>query len=104
MMTPTIDLSAKADLVAAYEALRESVVSPGAHTAKPPGGRRLLTEGLLSWGQHYFAGRAAAESLNPAPGEAPLGLQTWAAPPQAAVVSLIATMALQSLSYQEAIL
>lgn len=103
MMPPMIELPAKADLVAAYEALRETVISPGAHSTEPLGERRLLREGLLSWGRHYGASGAPSGSLHPALGRAPLGLQTWAAPPQAAIVSVMATMALQSLSYQESL-
>ena len=98
-----IDLPAKADLVAAYEALRETAISQGTPPAEPRDGRRLVREGLLSWGRHYCTDRAPSGALPPAPGQAPLGLSPWAAPPQAAIVSVMATMALQSLAYQEAL-
>jgi len=99
-----IDLPAKADLVAAYEALRETVISPEARPTAAVDGRRLLREGLLSWGRHYSASPAPAGALNPAPGRVPIGLETWATAPQAAIVSVMATMALHSLAYRETLL
>ncbi len=102
MTTQTITMSAPADLVGAYETLREAVVSSGTSAAAPFEGRRLLTEGLLCWGRYYSACRAQALALHLGRGGAPQGLQTRAEQPQVAVVHLMATMALHSLDHLEA--
>jgi hypothetical protein len=102
MTTHTINMSAKADLVDAYEALRQAAVCSGARTTMPAGGHRLLTEGLLSRGRQYRACGAQASALHPERGGAPQGLQTRSEQPRAAVVSLMATMALQSIDSLEA--
>ena len=103
MMTQTINISSQEDLVGAYEALREAVLSSGANAAAPVDERRLLTEGLLSWGRHYTASRCHASALSLGRGVAPQGVQTLSEQPQAAVVNLMATMALQSIDPLEAI-
>src|SRR5262245_29551512 len=103
MLTQTINISSQEDLVGAYEALREAVLSSGASAAAPVDGRRLLTEGLLSWGRHYTVSRCHASALSLGRGVVPQGVQTLAEQPQAAVVHLMATMPLQSIDHLEAI-
>jgi len=48
--TTTVNLRARWELVAAYETLREAVLSSGDGAASRLEGRRLVTEGLLAWG------------------------------------------------------
>ena len=103
MMTQTMNLSSQEDLVGAYAALSEAVLSSGANAAAPVDERRLLTEGLLSWGRHYTASRCHASALSLGRGVAPQGVHTLSEQPQAAVVNWMATMALQSLDHLEAI-
>ena len=103
MLTQTLSLSAQEDLVGAYEALREAVLSSGASAAAPVDGRRLLTEGLFSWGRHYTGSRGHASALSMGRGVAPQGVPTLSEQPQAAVVNLMATMALQSIDHLEAL-
>jgi hypothetical protein len=62
MLTQTRNLSSQEDLVGAYEACRETVLSSGASAAAPVDGRRLLTEGLLSWGRHSTVSRGHASA------------------------------------------
>jgi hypothetical protein len=103
MTTHTITMSSKAVLVDAYEALREAVVYCGASATLPVGGQCLLREGLLAWGQPYRACGAQASVLNPDHGGIPQGLDMPSEQPRAAVVSLLATMALQSINHLETI-
>jgi hypothetical protein len=103
MMTQTITISSQEDLVGAYEALREAVLSAGARAAASVAGRRLLPAGLLSWGRHYTVSRCHASALSRGRGVAPQGVHTLLEQPQAAVVNLMATMALQSIVHLEAI-
>ena len=103
MLTQTINISAQEDLVGAYEALREAVLSSGASAAAPVDGRRLLTEGLFSWGRPYTVSRCHASALSLGRGIVPQGVQTLSEEPQAAVVNLMATMTLQSIDHLEAI-
>jgi hypothetical protein len=99
MTTQTITMSSKAVLVDAYEALRQAVVGAGATAAMPAGGQRLFTEGLLARGRQYRAGGAQASAER---GVAPQGLHRRSEQPRAALVSLMATMALQSIDHLEA--
>lgn len=103
MITQTLTMSSKAVLVEAYEALRQAVVGSGATAAIPAGGQRLLSEGLLARGRQYRACGAQALALNPQRSVAPQGLHRRAEQPRAAVVSLLATMALQSIDHLETI-
>ena len=103
MMTQTMNISSQEDLVGAYEALREAVLSSGASAAASVDGRHLLTEGLLSWGRHYTVSRGHASALSLGRGVAPQGVHILSEQPQAAVVNLMATMALQSIDHLEAI-
>lgn len=102
MSTTTVTLSARWELVAAYETLREAVLSSGDGAASRLEGRRLVTEGLLSWGLRYKSpsqGHTSAWDL-----ERHTALQGGdvLAAASAAVVSLMATMALQSIHHLEA--
>jgi hypothetical protein len=101
--TTTVNLSARWELVAAYETLREAVLSSGDGAASRLEGRRLVTEGLLAWGLRYTSpsqGNTSAWDL-----ERHAALQErppFAAEPAVAVVRLMATMALQSIHPLEA--
>jgi len=103
MTTPTLNMSPKADLVDAYEALRQAAVCSGPSATMPADGQRLVRQGLLAWGRQYSAREAQAAAANPPRGVAPQGLHRRAEQPRAAVVSLMATMALQSIDSLEAI-
>jgi hypothetical protein len=103
MMTPTMNLSSQEDLVGADEALREPGLSAGASAAAPVDGRRLLPEGLRSWGRHSTVSRGHASALRLGRGGAPQGVHTLAEQPQATVVHVMATMALQAIDPREAI-
>ena len=102
MSTTTVNLSARWELVVAYETLREAVLSSGDGAASRLEGRRLVTEGLLSWGLRYKSpsqGNTWAWDLERH--AALQGGDALAAEPAMAVVSLMATMALQSIHHLE---
>jgi hypothetical protein len=101
--TTTVTLRARWELVAAYEALREAVLSSGDGTASRLEGRRLVTEGLLSWGRRYRSPSQGNTSAWDLERHAALqGGDALAAESAVAVVSLMATMALQSIHHLEA--
>ena len=102
MTTATINMSPKDDLVEAYEALRQAAVCSASNATMPASGQRLLTEGLLARGRQYRACESQAAALNPQRGVAPQGLHRRSEQPRAALVSLMATMALQSIDHLEA--
>jgi len=101
--TTTVNLSARGELGAAYETLREAVLSSGDGAASRLEGRRLVTEGLRAWSLRYQSpsqGNTSAWDL-----ERPAVLQggdALAAESAMAVVRLMATMALQSIHHLEA--
>src|SRR5262249_51841124 len=103
MMTQTMHISSQEGLVGAYETLQQDDLASGASAAAPVDGRRLLTEGLFSWGRHYTVSRCHASALSLGRGVAPQGVHTLSEQPQAAVVNLMATMALQSIDHLEVI-
>ncbi len=84
MIPKTRALSSKPDLVRAYETLRAAILSSGDGATVPVDAWRLVHEGLLSWGLF------AADSHGSPVGQA-----------EAAVVRLIATMTLQSMTPME---
>jgi len=101
--TTTVTLSARWELVAAYETLREAVLSSGDGAASRLEGRRLVTEGLLSWGRRYQSPSQGNTSAWDLERHAMLqGGDALAAESAMAVVSLMATMALQSIHHLEA--
>lgn len=103
MSTTTGNLRARWELVAAYETLREAVLSSGDGAASRLEGRRLGTEGLLSWGLRYTSPSQRNTSAWDLERHAALqGGDALAAESAVAVVSLMATMALQSLHHLEA--
>ena len=103
MSTTTVNLSARWELVAAYETLREAVLSAGDGAASRLEGRRLVTEGLLSWGLRYKSPLQGTTSAWDLERHAALhGGDAIAAEPAVAVVSLMATMALPSIHHMEA--
>jgi hypothetical protein len=98
--TTTVNLSARWELVAAYETLREAVLSSGDGAASRWEERRLVTEGLLSWGLRY----KSPSQRNTSAWDLEWHAALQERPPLAAesVVSLMATMALQSIHHLEA--
>ena len=102
MSTTTVNLSARWELVAAYETLREAVLSSGDGAASRWEGRRLVTEGLLSWGLRYKSPSQGNTSAWDLERHAALQGGDALAAESAAVVSLMATMALQSIHHLEA--
>jgi hypothetical protein len=101
--TTTVNLSARWELVAAYETLREAVLSSGDGAASRLEGRRLVTEGLLSWGLRYTSPSQRNTSAWDLERHAALqGGDALAAESAVAVVSSMATMALQSIHHLEA--
>jgi hypothetical protein len=101
--TPIVNLSARWELVAAYETLREAVLSSGDGAAPRLEGRRLVTEGLLSWGLRYKSPSQGNTSACDLERHAALqGGDALAAESVVAVVSLMAPMALQSIHPLEA--
>jgi hypothetical protein len=101
--TPIVNLSARWELVAAYETLREAVLSSGDGAASRLEERRLVSEGLLSWGLRYKSPSQRNTSACDLERHAALqGGDALAAESVVAVVSLMATMALQSIHHLEA--
>lgn len=96
------NISATREVVRAYEALREAVLSSCDGITTPFHGQRLLREGLLSWGVYDASTRYGASAFDGTRGGAPDGNGTLSGQPEAAVVRLMATMTLQSISPVEA--
>jgi len=98
MMPQTLALSSPPELVRAYETLRAAILSSGTGATLPVHAWRLVHEGLLAWG--LWAG-AARETLGARDGArdvaagSPVVLSGQA---PAAVVSLMATLTLQSMT------
>ena len=101
MSTTTVTLSARWELVAAYETLREAALSSGDGAASRLEGRRLVTEGLLSWGLRYKSPSQGHTSAWDLERHTVLQGGNVLAAESAAVVSLMATMALQSIHHLE---
>jgi hypothetical protein len=103
MSPKTRDLSSKPELVRAYETLRAAVLSSGDGATVPVDAWRLVQEGLLSWGLGDTATRSNASAVHwpmdvaADSKDAPSG-QAHA---EAAVVKLMATMTLRSMTLGE---
>jgi hypothetical protein len=100
MIPKTRALSSKPNLVRAYETLREAILSSGDGATVPVDAWRLVQEGLLSWGLCDAAAQCDASvcewTLDVAADshDAPSGQ----ARAEAAVVKLMATMTLRSMT------
>jgi len=94
------DLSSKPDLVRAYETIREAMLSSGEGVTVPVDAWRLVQEGLLSWGLCDAATRSDASAFHwPMDVAADSnGSPAGQAHAEAAVVKLMATMTLRSMT------
>jgi hypothetical protein len=101
--TTTVNLRVRWELVAAYETLREAVLSSGDGAASRVERRRLVPEGLLAWGLRYTRPSQRHTSAWALQRHAALhGGDALTAASAVAVVRLRATMALQSIHPLEA--
>jgi hypothetical protein len=100
MISKTLALSSKPDLVRAYETLRAAILSAGDGATVPVNAWRLVQEGLLSWGLCDAATRSDASAFD-RPNVAADSHGAPSGPAEAAVVRLIATMTLQSMTPME---
>ena len=100
-MPQRLTLHSHADLVSAYETLREAILSSGDGTPTPADAWRLVQEGLLAWGLCYSAARDAPWTRHGARDVAAdaAGMPSGQVP--ASVVSLMATLTLQSITLME---
>jgi hypothetical protein len=97
-MPQRLPLRSQADLVSAYETLREASLASGDGATTPTHAWRLVQEGLLAWGLCASAARNAPwarDGARDVAADSP-GMPSGQAP--AAVVSLMATLALQSMT------
>ena len=101
MIPQTRDLSSKPDLVKAYETLREAMLSSGDGATVPVDAWRLVQEGLLSWGLCDASTRSDASAFNWPMDVAADSHGSPSGQVEAAVVRLIATMTLQSMTPME---
>jgi len=97
-MPQRLTLRPQADLVSADETLREAILASGDGATTPAHAWRLVQEGLLAWG---LCAGAARDALCPRDGARDVaadgpGVPSGQAP--AAVVSLMATLTLQSMT------
>jgi hypothetical protein len=98
MMPQTLALSSPPELVRADETLRAAILSSGAGATLPVHAWRLVQEGLLAWGLWAGAARetpGAREGARDGAADGPGGLSGQA---PTAVVSLMATLTLQSMT------
>lgn len=98
MIPKLLYLGSTPKLVIAYETLREAVLSSGESATTAFHGQHLLREGLLSWGVSDASTRSGASALDVTLGVTPDSHGTPSGQADAAVVSLMATMTLQSIS------
>ncbi len=94
-------LRAHVDLVSAYETLREAIVSSDDGAPTPPDAWRLVQEGLLAWGLCHGAARDALWVRDGAQQIATGATGMPAGQASAAVVSLMATLTLESITRSE---
>jgi hypothetical protein len=91
-MPPRLTLRSQADLVRAYETLREAILSAGDGATTPAHAWRLVQEGLRAWGLCAGVARDGAWDVA---ADGP-GVPAGRAP--AAVVSLRAPLTLQAMT------
>jgi len=97
-MPQTLALSSTPELVRAYETLRAAILSSGAGATIPVHAWRLVHEGLLAWGLWAGAARETPGARGGARDIAADGPEVLSGPAPAAVVSLMATLTLQSMT------
>jgi len=97
-MPQRLTLRTQADLVSAYETLREAILSSGDGATIPAHTWRLVQEGLLAWGLCAGAARETPRACDGARDVATDGPGVLSGQAPAAVVSLMATLALQSMT------
>lgn len=100
-MPKRLTLCSQVELVSAYETLREAIVSSGHDATAPTHAWRLVQEGLLAWGLCDDAARHAPVAYDGAKDGASEGTLVPPAQAPAAVVSLLATLTLQSMTRLE---
>jgi hypothetical protein len=98
MMPQTLALSSTPELVRAYETLRAAILSSGAGATIPVHAWRLVHEGLLAWGLWAGAARETPGARGGARDIAADSPGVLSGPAPAAVVSLMATLTLQSMT------
>ena len=86
------------DLVSAYETLREAILSSGDGATTPAHAWHLVQEGLLAWGLCAGPARDAPWTRDGARDVAADGPGVLSGQAPAAVVSLMATLTLQSMT------
>jgi hypothetical protein len=96
-MPQRLTLRSQADLVSAYETLREAILSAGDGATTPTHAWRLVQEGLLAWGLYAGVARNAPWARDGAWDVAADGPGVPSGQAPAAVVSLMATLTLQSM-------
>ena len=96
-MPQRLPLRPQADLVSAYETLREVILASGDGATTPAHAWRLVQEGLLAWGLCAGAARDALCLRDGARDVAADGPSVPSGQAPAAVVSLMATLTLQSM-------
>jgi len=101
MIPKTLALSSQPDLVRAYETLRAAILSSGDEATVPVNAWRLVEEGLLAWGLSDAATRSDASAFYRPMDVAADSTGSPSGPAEAAVVRLIATMTLQSMTPME---
>jgi len=97
-MPQRLPLRSQADQVSAYETLREAILASGDGATTPAHAWRLVPEGLLAWGLCAGAARNAPWARDGAQDIAADGPGVPSGQAPAAVVSLMATLALQSMT------
>lgn len=98
MIPQTLALSSKSDLVRAYETLRAAILSAGDGATVPVNAWRLVHEGLLAWGLWASAARETSGARDGARDVAADDPGVLSGPAPAAIVSLMATLTLQSMT------
>jgi hypothetical protein len=97
-MPQRLTLRSQADLVSAYETLREAILSSGDGATIPTHAWRLVQEGLLAWSLCAGADREAPWARDGARDVAADGPGVSSGQAPAAVVSLMAPLTLQSMT------
>lgn len=97
-MPHRLSLRLQTDLVSAYETLRQAILAAGEGATTPAPAWRLIQEGLLAWGLCQDATRLAPWAHDGAREGAADGTRVPSGHAPAAVVSLLATLTLQSMT------
>ena len=97
-MPQTLALNSTPELVRTYETLRAAILSSGAGATIPVHAWCLVHEGLLAWGLWAGAARETPGARDGARAVAADGPGVLSGPAPAAVVNLMATLTLQSMT------